>query len=252
MLTETGSTPSNSNPNWSASAQTSYVFTTAGSKTLYGWARDAANNISNSVSDSVTITLGNATLWEDTFDRANGAPNNGWTSTAGATGGATALINDNYLIRTDVGGYREYHNMTNITLPVNYSVIATVPNTLINSGAYWGIMGRYGNGNGVTLFWIGSPRTTFSAQDLGYGGQTYSITITNGFPASWSQDQNHTIMMKFYGTRITIYFDDQEYGYFTDTTNSDLEGTGIGNIGDGQGGDPLYTHFKFLDIKVLS
>jgi hypothetical protein len=44
---------------WEASAQTSYLFDSEGSKTLYPWAKDAAGNISDSASqyDQVTITL---------------------------------------------------------------------------------------------------------------------------------------------------------------------------------------------------
>lgn len=42
---------------WGATAPDSYTFTTAGSKTLYAFARDAAGNISNSAIAGTTITL---------------------------------------------------------------------------------------------------------------------------------------------------------------------------------------------------
>jgi hypothetical protein len=43
---------------WSRTAQTAYTFANAtGTKTLYAWAKDAAGNISTSVSDTVDITL---------------------------------------------------------------------------------------------------------------------------------------------------------------------------------------------------
>jgi len=42
---------------WSLSAPTTYTFTTAGSKTLYAWAKDEAGNVSTSLNDSVVITL---------------------------------------------------------------------------------------------------------------------------------------------------------------------------------------------------
>ncbi|MEF3692331.1 MAG: hypothetical protein V3574_04745, partial [Candidatus Moraniibacteriota bacterium] len=57
LLTESGTTPSSGDPNWSATPQTNYTFSTEGIKTLYAWAKDAANNISASLNDSVTITL---------------------------------------------------------------------------------------------------------------------------------------------------------------------------------------------------
>jgi hypothetical protein len=44
--------------NWSATAPASYTFASAGAKTLYAWARDAAGNVSNSLSGTVTIADG--------------------------------------------------------------------------------------------------------------------------------------------------------------------------------------------------
>ena len=56
LVTESSATPSPGAAGWTASAPTSYTFTTAGTKTLYAWARDAADNVSTSLSASVTIT----------------------------------------------------------------------------------------------------------------------------------------------------------------------------------------------------
>ena len=57
MVTESSTAPSATASGWTATAPTSYTFTTAGSKTLYAWAKDAAGNVSASRSASVTITL---------------------------------------------------------------------------------------------------------------------------------------------------------------------------------------------------
>ena len=57
LLTETSSTPLSSDSGWSSTAPTSYTFSSAGAKTLYAWAKDAAGNISSSLNASVTITL---------------------------------------------------------------------------------------------------------------------------------------------------------------------------------------------------
>ena len=59
MLKETSSAPLPDAVGWSSSAPTSYTFSSAGSNTLYAWAKDAAGNVSASKSDSVTITLPN-------------------------------------------------------------------------------------------------------------------------------------------------------------------------------------------------
>jgi hypothetical protein len=44
--------------NWPTAAPSSYTFTTAGTKTLYAWARDAAGNVSDGLSQNVTVTSG--------------------------------------------------------------------------------------------------------------------------------------------------------------------------------------------------
>jgi hypothetical protein len=60
-LTETSVTPNAGDAGWTSVAPTSYVFSTSGTKTLYAWVKDAAGNISTSVSDQVVITLADVT-----------------------------------------------------------------------------------------------------------------------------------------------------------------------------------------------
>jgi hypothetical protein len=57
MVTESSTAPLATSTGWSATAPTSYTFTSAGTKTLYAWAKDAAGNVSARKSASVTITL---------------------------------------------------------------------------------------------------------------------------------------------------------------------------------------------------
>ena len=57
LVTESATAPSASAAGWTGTRPASYTFATAGSKTLYGWAKDAANNVSASRSASVTVTL---------------------------------------------------------------------------------------------------------------------------------------------------------------------------------------------------
>ncbi|MEI6835541.1 MAG: fibronectin type III domain-containing protein [Candidatus Falkowbacteria bacterium] len=57
LLTESSSTPLVSDAGWSIAAPTSYIFSTQGPKTLYAWAKDAAGNISASMSASLTVTI---------------------------------------------------------------------------------------------------------------------------------------------------------------------------------------------------
>ena len=57
LVTETSTKPTTGAAGWSAVKPTGYTFASAGSKTLYGWARDGAGNVSNSRSAGVNVTL---------------------------------------------------------------------------------------------------------------------------------------------------------------------------------------------------
>jgi peptidoglycan hydrolase-like protein with peptidoglycan-binding domain len=60
-ITESSTAPTWNVSGWSLSAPTTYTFSSAGSKTLYAWAKDAAGNISASLQDTVTITFPSST-----------------------------------------------------------------------------------------------------------------------------------------------------------------------------------------------
>jgi hypothetical protein len=55
IITESSAAPSTSASGWSSSVPISYTFSSAGPKTLYAWAKDAAGNIS--VSKSATVSI---------------------------------------------------------------------------------------------------------------------------------------------------------------------------------------------------
>ncbi len=56
-ISESSTLPTATSAGWTASAPTSFTFASAGAKTLYAWAKDAANNVSTSRSATTTITL---------------------------------------------------------------------------------------------------------------------------------------------------------------------------------------------------
>ncbi|MDD5547786.1 MAG: dockerin type I domain-containing protein [Candidatus Pacebacteria bacterium] len=56
LIKESATAPSPTASGWVAAAPTSYTFSNAGNKTLYAWAKDAAGNVSSSMSASITIT----------------------------------------------------------------------------------------------------------------------------------------------------------------------------------------------------
>jgi hypothetical protein len=55
LVTQTSTKPLATDSRWQSTPQRSYIFTTAGSKTLYAWAKDAAGNVSASKSATVLI-----------------------------------------------------------------------------------------------------------------------------------------------------------------------------------------------------
>jgi hypothetical protein len=61
VVTETPGSPNADDGRWSATAPENYTFSSPGYKTLYAWAKDAAGNVSESLNDSVTITLADTT-----------------------------------------------------------------------------------------------------------------------------------------------------------------------------------------------
>ena len=61
QLTESSTSPAATSTGWTSSAPASYTFASAGSKTLYAWAKDAAGNVSSGRSATTTISLATAT-----------------------------------------------------------------------------------------------------------------------------------------------------------------------------------------------
>ncbi len=60
QITESSAAPAAGATGWTASSPSSYTFASAGTKTLYAWAKDAAGNVSASRSATTTITLPSA------------------------------------------------------------------------------------------------------------------------------------------------------------------------------------------------
>ncbi|HBI16634.1 MAG TPA: hypothetical protein DDY52_00525 [Candidatus Moranbacteria bacterium] len=61
MVTESSFAPSAGASEWSSNAPINYTCSSAGEKTLYAWAKDAEGNISDNLSDNVTIIINNIT-----------------------------------------------------------------------------------------------------------------------------------------------------------------------------------------------
>ncbi|MFA5962201.1 MAG: hypothetical protein WC848_05960 [Parcubacteria group bacterium] len=104
LLTESSSAPASDDADWGA-VPTEFVFGTTGTKTLYAWAKDAADNVSTSRNDSVTIDMaaptgGSFTINSDAARTASTAvtlnvtcPTDSWTPVEMAFGNSANPTN---------------------------------------------------------------------------------------------------------------------------------------------------------------
>jgi len=91
LVNESSSTPALGDSNWEVTTTTSYTFLSAGTKTLYAWAKDEAGNISVSVNDSVMIT---AVIPNLPPNVSLDAPADGSSATVGDVVSLTATADD--------------------------------------------------------------------------------------------------------------------------------------------------------------
>lgn len=82
LLTELSTPPTFGDPGWNGSTPTTYTFLTEGTKTLYAWTKDAAENISTSLSTSFSIDTTGPT---GTISNGSGTPTNSVTPTFNLT-----------------------------------------------------------------------------------------------------------------------------------------------------------------------
>jgi len=95
MVTESAAAPSASTTGWTASPPPNHTFATAGSKTLYAWAKDAAGNVSSSLSASVNISTaspepgpsGGMTIWVGQWFKIT-------TKITGSCSGSSGMVSD--------------------------------------------------------------------------------------------------------------------------------------------------------------
>jgi hypothetical protein len=89
-LSESASAPLANDAGWQATAPTTYTFATEGTKTLYAFAKDAAGNVSTSISQSISITI------------PISPPPSSSSGSSGGGGGASYVppVNNNLIVST--------------------------------------------------------------------------------------------------------------------------------------------------------
>lgn len=207
-----------------------------------GALEDSESNAYPGIADTTTWNFTTASagtqLFLDDFNRADGSVGNNWLD----YGSPTSAIVSNHL-ELSHSGYAAIYNMCGDALPADYSFQASIPSGSLATRYEWGV--------GVRCIYTGVPeldgiRVFLNGLDPIVAGNTkafnadpVTVTVTNGFPASWSVDQAHTLEITCVGTTITIILDGQEYGYFTSAVNNQAA-TGIAFLGNPNGGVHAY------------
>lgn len=182
-------------------------------------------------------------IWQDLFDRADGAPANGWVAghTLAIVSGALTLQGGAFGVSSNpgpVGG-----------LPADYAVTVGIPHAML-SQAWWGIAARVSGGAGVELFtngansWLVLPSGTM-APLFGAGNPAGTVQLSGSLPASWAVNQDHTLSLEVIGTRARIYMDGVQYGADV-TVPAGATGTSAAIVGNPQG-----VALTVLDVTVL-
>jgi hypothetical protein len=209
MVTESATAPAAGAVGWSATAATTYTFAAAGAKTLYAWAKDAAGNVSTSLSAPITITLPDSTpptiqaFVVPTTSSTLAVPITAFTATdtVGVTG---------YMVTTSSTPPAAADPSWNATAPVSFTFSTTGAKTVYawakdaagnvstSLSATVTISLNDTTAPTVTAFTLGAPTdmtapvTTFTAADNqgGSGIAGFLITETSAIPspllAQWS------------------------------------------------------------------
>lgn len=201
-------------------------------------AEDAAREMLESLPAEGDVPVGPpGPIWEDAFDRADGAPGNGWAANSIQ---AVAVTGGMLTVTQPYGFYGVVHDDCGGGLPADLGFRVTIPHAMRERNVF-GLAARVqdlGSGTltGVQFFlagstWFGGEGELHPVWDLGVDPITKAVTVTDGYPASWDLNQDHTLEIRLIGTRASLVIDGQEYGYF-ELASAGVAGRGVALVGD--------------------
>ncbi|MDA8433212.1 MAG: carboxypeptidase-like regulatory domain-containing protein, partial [Nitrospiraceae bacterium] len=260
LVTQTSTQPRASASGWTRTPTASYTFSSAGAKTLYAWAKDAAGNVSTSKSASVTITLG-STGGAGSGGGAGGGTGSGTTGISGivldiVTGSAIsgAAISDgtnstttgsnggytlneaagSYTLTISKSGYLTTYQAaavtSGLTTTVNWALTKSYGTQKIPAAGMnyvilaWNDLGMHCDQNDYSYFMVLPPFNTLHAQVFQRGGEGASV-VTSGITVSYSfqKKTNSALHTNFWDYA-------PQYGYSV-PTNVGITGTPLaGNM----------------------
>jgi|GEM_PF-2458702 len=188
-LTESATLPEAGDAGWTASAPSTYTFASAGNKILYAWVKDSAENVSNSLSDSVDI----APIYYVRQDATGSNDGSDW-SNAYTSLPASLLRGSTYYIAD--GSYSAVTVNTN----VDGTLWIYIKKAVISAhGTDTGWNNSFGDGQAVF------PQITVRASDHGFvggyvdiDGVTGSGTSGYGFVITSTNDQVNLFHVPYY------------------------------------------------------
>lgn len=144
-----------------------------------------------------------------------------------AWSGATASLDGHDLVYAGTG----YNAVVNPgdALPPDYEVTVVIPEA--SRGAYRGLWLRWNGVHGVRLLWTTSMNGVPTVGDAaGWNIANVTVTTDAGYPATWTEDRDHTIRVKATGPLIELFIDEQatRTHYATCYVNYCLTDTGYG------------------------
>ena len=215
LVTQTSTKPLSGASGWRSTPPASYTFSTAGAKTLFAWAKDAAGNVSASKSATVTITLtgtgggggtgGTSGISGVAVDIVTGAAISGavvsdgtHSATTSSTGAYTlSEAAGNYTLTISKSGYLATSQIAAVTSgatkTVNWALTKaygtqTIPASKMSYVILaWNDLGMHCDQNDYSYFMVLPPYNTLHAQVFRRGGEgagliTSGVTVSYAFP----------------------------------------------------------------------
>ncbi|KOH46933.1 hypothetical protein NC99_03330 [Sunxiuqinia dokdonensis] len=235
QLTETATTPTADDSQWTTSAPETYTFSAEGTHTLYAWAKDDAGNISSAISRSVSIALPDLSpaFSEYLFEEPAGAT---VVDSQGSNDGT--LMNEELRVEGVNGdglkltgtGHINLGNSFGANVQDELTLSAWIQPQSISTG-YQGIIMH------------GGPNTDTYALYIHPGNQSISFK-TSGTTSAWTSIPNiaslwdgnwHHLAVSYDGSKKIIYLDG-EILFTVDATGSIESGEGY-NLLIGAGRD---------------
>lgn len=198
LVTETATTPSITATGWLSVATSSYAFSTTGAKTLFAWAKDAAGNVSASL--SATVLIATSTTATSTSDTTKPVVTS-FTIPSTATSRVVSITSFTATDTIGVTGYMVTESSVAPSGSVSWPSVATTSYTFATSTGLktlyaWAkdAAGNVSASRSASTTLLSLPPVIFSIS------ATPSATTATSMIIAWTTDQPSTTIVEFGST----------------------------------------------------